>query len=170
MSNKIIHAKNSTLLWHNTLSQTQKNMGISMDQEMNQYLIMSIQSNLNKPEIISTIVSTELAKLQQTNQGEKIRQLADLCLIFTGLIINEEHFLYRYYTQLGKDAFLMLVNLYKRQASKLSDYFEHIHDHFDLMQKVLQSISKKDKEMHESLNDTDHLNLLSAYYIQKKKA
>lgn len=142
---KILLSSTPMALWHDIIHDAEANCAITLDQELEAYLVCLMIRYTNKPEAIKAIIATEF--LNGVNSIHKKRETAlqevgDKCLIFTGLfpkIVDKRLVKISYFVNLGQTA-------YSAISHKDSDLYGSLATHFVPLMDVLQSIRKYAKE------------------------
>lgn len=126
-------------LWHDVIAQAQDRCAVSLDKELEAYLIQLLDRYTNKPELLKQIIATaflDALKLKRQQRDVSLQHVGDQCLLFTGLfphMIEKRHVKIRYFVDLGRSAYASIFT-----GSNL--IFNNLAMEFVLLMDILQSV------------------------------
>jgi len=108
---KRILSSHSTHEWHTLVNDAQHSAGVTLNEELESYLVFMLMRYTDKPEMAASILALDyleanhtLGKLRQ----DRMRDVGDQCLLYSGLFPERaEHRRVRisYYVDLGRSAY-----------------------------------------------------------------
>ena len=150
---------NSTIQWYKLILEAQSYANISLDSEIENYLINLLQQYLTNTELTNNIVSLDFLNNLNNNimNDNKLRDTADKCLVLTGLFpgyADKRKLSLDYFVNMGQSSYFYLS---VTQAKDLRELYESLSENFSSLSTVLNAIERikrdtKDKlesEMHE---------------------
>ncbi len=146
--------------WYDIVREAESTSGLSVSEELENYLVNLLFRYMDKPEIADAVLSLEFLRAEQQlffTPYNELRKVGDQCLLYSGLF--PERALRR---RLKVSYFVELGQLSYQSASKkainegdLASLFKHLSERFVRLMDILQSIR--------SLPGADHqLSLLLA--------
>ncbi len=126
-------------LWHDVITQAQHRCDVSLDKELESYLILLLDRYTNKPELLKQIIATaflDALQLKRQQREVSLQHVGDQCLLFTGLfphMIEKRHVKMSYFVDLGRSA-------YASMFSGSNVIFNTLAVEFVLLMDVLQSV------------------------------
>ncbi len=129
-------------LWHEAVKNAENRCAITLDDELEAYLISLLMRYSNKPEMAQQVFAKSYLEAMQ--QQEKIRNVSlqnvgDQCLLFAGLFpqqAEKRHVTITYFVDLGRAA-------YSTISRTANDLFWILSMQFVALMDVLQSIPEK---------------------------
>lgn len=135
----LLTSDNSILLWQDLIKHAENRCSITLENELEAYLVTLLARYANKPEMAKQVFAT--AFLEALHQQENQRQLAllyvgDQCLLFAGLFPKsaaKRQVKLSYFVDLGRSA-------YSSVSTKTNDLYGSLAGKFVVLMDVLQSI------------------------------
>ena len=130
----------SLILWQDVIKYAENRCSITLEEELETYLISLLVRYTNKPDIAKHIVATAFLEALQKREPHQrhlcLQHVGDQCLLFSGLfprIIEKRHVKISYFVDLGRSAYAALSN-------KTNDLYGSLAIQFVVLMDVLQSI------------------------------
>ena len=129
--------------WQKLVSEAEAELGVSLDEELESYLVFLLMRFHNQPEIAGSVMALEyLDGLQQTGRirQEQMRSVGDQCLLYSGLFpqyARKRRVTVSYYVDLGRSAYR---NLAEDEQFNLSTMFAKLAIHFIALMDTLQAL------------------------------
>lgn len=132
----------STAQWHSLIHEASQATGISLDEELESYLVFLLMRFVDCTELASSVIATEhLSGLNAEGCQKKqiLRDVGDKCLLFSGFFpgIAEKRLVrISYFVRLGRSAYGVLSNHHQDLSKEL---FSSLSEKFISLMDVLQS-------------------------------
>ncbi|MGD8783301.1 MAG: hypothetical protein PVG75_02640 [Thioalkalispiraceae bacterium] len=97
--------------WHELVKEAEEYNGVSLDEELESYLVLTLMRYTQQPDMVSKIVALEYLNGCQAFGSERqarMREVGDQCLLFSGLFPNHakrRNVKISYYVNMGKTAY-----------------------------------------------------------------
>lgn len=134
---------NNTLsLWHEVIRNAENRCSISLDEDLEAYLVSLMIRYTNQPEVVKQILATTFLDALQKHSRERdvsLQHVGDQCLIFAGLFPHsaaKKQVKVKYFVDLGRSA-------YSSISQTTNDLFGSLAFQFVALMDVLQSIHQK---------------------------
>lgn len=134
----LIH-KTSIALWQDVIKHAEEDCSITLEEEIEAYLVTLLARYTNKPEMAKQILAKaflEALNLQESQRYLSLQHVGDQCLLFAGLFpqaANKKHVKISYFVDLGRSAYASL-------SHRANDIFNALALDFVVLMDVLQSI------------------------------
>jgi len=165
----LIVNNDSHILWHETLRVAEDRCSVTLDRELEAYLVALLTRYTDKPEWTKRVYATALMEAMDRKPAERsilLQQVGDQCLLFSGLFpeaADRKQVKIRYFVEIGRSA-------YANISRKASDLYGTLATRFVLLMDVLQSIRPETGmlplaayEQWESLGSQRALKILQSY-------
>lgn len=135
----LLTSTTSLVLWQDVVRHAENRCSISLQQELESYLISLLIRYTNKPELSKQIFATVFLKALQTHEAGReisLQHVGDQCLLFTGLFprIAEKRLVkINYFVNLGRSAYAAISHC-------TDDLYSSLALQFVVLMDVLQSI------------------------------
>ncbi len=146
--------------WYDIVREAETTSGLSVSEELEQYLVNLLLRYMDKPEITDSVLSLEflLAEQQLSFNGyNELRKVGDECLLYSGLFperAQRRRMRVSYFVELGQLSYQSAAKKAGNEV-ELAALFEHLSQRFVRLMDILQSMR--------SLPGSDHqLSLLLA--------
>jgi len=129
----------SLLLWHEVVKTAEGRCSITLNDDIESYLISLLMRYSNKPEVAQQIFAHDyLQALQQRNQlrSTSLQQVGDQCLLYAGLFpgqAEKRHVNITYFVDMGRAAYAAI-------SKTANDFYWILAVEFVALMDVLQSI------------------------------
>jgi hypothetical protein len=130
-------------LWQNTIKDAENQCSISLQEELETYLVSLLMDYTYKPEIVKQLFAASFLDAYKQRNHHSLRQVGDQCLLFAGLFPHAaERKLVKisYFVDLGRSAYASisgetndLFRLLAYQFVGLMDVLQSIRPHPDLL-------------------------------------
>lgn len=151
----------TTALWHQVVHEAEESCSVTLNEELESYLVFLLMRYIDKPEFVKHVIASEFLQsleLDSIQQEVALREVGDKCLLFAGLypsIAKKRLVRVSYFVNLGQAA-------YFRISRKSNDLYEGLSHQFVALMDILQSIRHYSKqypdllplEAYELWNDT----------------
>ncbi|HEX2549076.1 MAG TPA: hypothetical protein VHM20_04550 [Gammaproteobacteria bacterium] len=139
----LLHQSTSVQLWHDLVTDAEKICDISLEQEVESYLVFLLIRYTTSPEVIQQIMGTDF--LQGVQLSPKLREVAlqnvgDKCLLFSGLfpILAKKRLVkISYFVRLGQSSYATI-------SKSQNDIYGLLSHQFVALMDVLQSVKNHD--------------------------
>ena len=97
--------------WHTLISEAEQAVGVTLEPELESYLVFTLMRYLNRPEMAQRVLALdylEAAHCQGREQQERLRDVGDQCLLYSGLFprrAERRRIRVSYYVDLGRSAY-----------------------------------------------------------------
>jgi len=142
MAERIV-SRHSTHEWHNLVSEAQQTAGVSLNEELESYLVFMLMRYTDRPEMAASILaldylagSNALGKVRH----ERMRDVGDQCLLYSGLFperAERRRVRVSYYVDLGRSAYHTAAGATQQALSQL---FIGLASQFVLIMDTLQAM------------------------------
>ena len=157
---QLILQPNSTAEWHALVSDTINETKITLPEDIESYLVFLLMRFTKDVDLAKKIVAIDFLEGQKQTGNQKqnkLRDVGDLCLLFSGLF--PERALKRklkvsYYVTIGQSAY---NNLGQESSNSLANLFSNLSKSFVALMDILQNMRK--------FNSSD--NLLEPLYAEE---
>ena len=135
--------KTATAQWQTLVQDAEAFNGVSLNEEMESYLVFLLMRYMQQPDLASKVVALEYlngAQAQGSEREERMRDVGDQCLLFSGLFPNlAERRLVKisYYVNIGRSAYMNVSGL--TQAA-LASMYNNLAQSFVVLMDTLQAI------------------------------
>ena len=125
MEQNIVLNPTSTAQWHALIQEAKSNCNITLNEELESYLVFLLMRFINAPEISQHIMALELlesAHQSMTSQQDTLRDVGDKCLLYSGFfpgLARKRRVRISYYVKLGQTAYHSLADLSQALTSNL---------------------------------------------------
>ena len=134
--------------WHTLVSEAEQAVGVTLEPELESYLVFTLMRYLNRPEMAQRVLALdylEAAHCQGREQQERLRDVGDQCLRYSGLFprrAERRRVRVSYYVDLGRSAY------HPRGSSgiPLSALYAELAQTFVLAMDILQAIRNLRRE------------------------
>lgn len=122
---------------------------ISLSEELESYLVFLLMRFIKKPEIALKIMAIDFLsslELTKTNRNYKLRDIGDICLLFSGLYpeLNHKRLVSdSYYSDLGQNAYYIIAQHSTKNSAEL---FYSLSKNFLMMASLLKNLRPKVSE------------------------
>jgi hypothetical protein len=131
-----------TAQWHALVSEAESMLSISLEEDLESYLVFLLIRFMTEHNMTSQFMATEwLHILNQFGQKRQhsLQTVGDHCLIFSGLfpgIAKKRHVSIGYYVNIGKSAYYRLSH---EKNSDLAALFLRLHENFVPLMEILHT-------------------------------
>lgn len=135
----LLTSSTTSVLWHDVIRHAEDCCSITLQDELEAYLVALLIRFTNKPEVAKQILATAFLEALQRHQFERqlsLQQVGDQCLLFAGLFpraAEKKHVKISYFVSVGRSA-------YSSISKKTNDLYGSLAVHFVPLMDVLQSI------------------------------
>ncbi|HXH54996.1 MAG TPA: hypothetical protein VNK03_04555 [Gammaproteobacteria bacterium] len=133
--------------WHSLVKEARQASSVSLNEELESYLIFLLMRFINHPEMANSIFALDflenIKKIKTENQ-HIIRDIGDKCLLYAGLFpgrAKRQRVQISYYVDLGRRSYFALSTSHRNILSPL---FASLSDHFVGLMDILHSIRSLD--------------------------
>jgi hypothetical protein len=165
---KILIQSTPVALWHEIIHDAEATCSISLNEELESYLVFLMMRYTSQPDIVKKIMATHFLEGVNSSPSKKLlvlQQVGDNCLIFSGLFpkMAEKRLVkISYFVNMGRTA-------YSAISQHQSDLYDSLSNHFVPLMDVLQSVRHSVKDFPDLLpfeaydlwNETGSLRALS---------
>lgn len=144
--------------WHSLVSDAELLAGVTLGEELQSYLVFTLMRYLSRPEMAQRILALDYlqaAHSQGREQQEKLRDVGDQCLLFSGLFprrAERRRVRVSYYVDLGRSAYHHLGH----SADPLSDLYAALSRAFVAAMDTLQAIrNMREEQILDPLNNIE---------------
>jgi len=143
MMSQVQMDETATAQWQALVQDAEAFNGVSLNEELESYLVFLLMRYMQQPELASKVVALEYlngAQAQGSEQQERMRDVGDQCLLFSGLFPNlAERRLVKisYYVNIGRSAYMNVSGL--TQAA-LANMYNNLSQSFVILMDTLQAI------------------------------
>ncbi|MDY6978308.1 MAG: hypothetical protein SV201_00390 [Pseudomonadota bacterium] len=134
--------------WHTLVSEAEQAVGVTLEPELESYLVFTLMRYLNRPEMAQRVLALdylEAAHCQGREQQERLRDVGDQCLLYSGLFprrAERRRVRVSYYVDLGRSAYHHLGS----SGIPLSALYAELAQTFVLAMDILQAIRNLRRE------------------------
>jgi len=143
MMSQVQMDETATAQWQALVQDAEAFNGVSLNEELESYLVFLLMRYMQQPELASKVVALEYldgAQAQGSERQERMRDVGDQCLLFSGLFPNlAERRLVKisYYVNIGRSAYMNVSGL--TQAA-LANMYNNLSQSFVVLMDTLQAI------------------------------
>lgn len=165
---KIILESSSTAQWHKLVHEAEASCETTLNEELESYLVFLLMRHTEKPDITSNIMAMEYLESLAANgqlQQDKLRDVGDQCLIFSGLfpkLAEVRTVKVSYYVGIGVSAYHSLADTCKVQ---LCEFYHQLAEEFVHLMDILHVI----RTMNKSAEDLSTLEALELWGDTRSK-
>ena len=129
----------SSILWHDVIKHAEDRCSITLQEELETYLVSLLMRYTNKPEVAKQVFATaflETLHLTERERNVALQHVGDQCLLFAGLFpraAEKRRVKISYFVDLGRSA-------YAGVSGKQTEPFGSLALQFVMLMDVLQSI------------------------------
>ncbi len=137
---KVLISGNQVADWQKLVSEAETELGVALDDEMESYLVFTLMHYSQRPDMASRIMALDYMQAMQSSGragGQQMREVADQCLILTGLFparARRRRVSLTYYVDLGRSAYQHLsenlasmAEFYSRMAQQFIQAMDTLH-------------------------------------------
>lgn len=134
--------------WHSLISDAEQAAGISLEPDLESYLVFTLMRYLSRPEMAQRVLALdylEAAHCQGRAQQDRLRDVGDQCLLYSGLFprrAERRRVRVSYYVDLGRSAYHHLGST----RIALSELYHELARAFVSAMDVLQAIRNMRRE------------------------
>lgn len=135
----LLTSTTSLALWQDVIKHAENRCSVTLEQELEAYLVSLLIRYTNKPEVLKQIVATAFMEALQQRENQRnmsLQYVGDQCLLFAGLfprIAEKRHVKLSYFIDLGRSSYAAI-------SSKADDLYGSLAIQFVVLMDVLQSI------------------------------
>jgi hypothetical protein len=161
MADLLVNA-HSTAQWHSLVQEAQSHSGVSLDEDLESYLVFLLMRYTQKPELAAKILAIEYlrgATSMGTHRREQMRDVGDQCLLYSGLFprrAERRRVRVSYYVDLGRSAY---HDAAEAVPTKVSDMFFNLAESFVQMMDTLQAMRRVSKHSQPTLDPLNAVEL-----------
>lgn len=139
--------------WYDVVREAESTSGISVSEELENYLVNLLLRYMDKPEIADVILSEEFLNAEQQisfSAYNELRKVGDQCLLYSGLFperAERRRLRVSYFVELGRLSYQSAA-MKARSEADLSSLYMHLSERFVRLMDILQSMR--------SLSGADH--------------
>ena len=130
----------NTAEWQQLVQDAGDYAGTRLDEELESYLVFLLMRYLRRPEMVQRVLALDYLRaqsLQQSRRGEPLQEVADQCLLLSGLFprrAERRRVQLHYYVDLGRSAYLDLAQLVSQWAALYQRMAREFIDVMDTLQ------------------------------------
>ncbi len=137
---KVLISGNQVADWQKLVCDAETELGVTLDEEMESYLVFTLMRYTRRPDMASRIMALDYLHALQNNGGanqQQMREVADQCLLLTGLFpgrARRRRVSLTYYVDLGRGAYQHLAEnlasmteFYSRMAQQFIQAMDTLH-------------------------------------------
>lgn len=131
--------------WYELVQEAENNCGKKLGDELESYLVRLLQYFMTKPDIANSVLAEEYLhgeKIKGKECFEKLREVGDKCLLFSGLFPEnaaKRHVDVTYFIDMGQSAY-HLIWLRQKNQTQLAELFHRLEKDFVDLKNTLQNI------------------------------
>ena len=162
----IILHPTSTAQWHALVSEAKQLSGISMDEDLESYLVFLLvfllMRYIQEVELAASVLGLDYLESKQalvSMRKEQLREVGDKCLLHAGLFperAERKQVKVSYFIDLGRLSYSELSDLWEKELARL---FTHLSHHFVTLTDVLQAMRCMDVEERSLLKPLEAIEL-----------
>lgn len=148
MSSLVVDA-NITSQWHTLVTEAQARVGVSLNEDLESYLVFLLMRFCNKPEMAGSVLALDyLVGSTSTGQVRKdrLRDVGDQCLLYSGLFpkrAERRRVRISYFVDLGRSAYLSLSDIPQAAMAML---YANLAEGFVMVMDTLQAMRSMDEQ------------------------
>lgn len=127
---------NALILWQDTVKHAEEICAVSLQQELESYLVSLLVHYSRKPEVAKQVFAATFLEAMHAHDNHSLQQMGDQCLLFAGLFpraAEKKLVKISYFVDLGRSAYTSI-------STKTNDLFGSLAFQFVVLMDVLQSI------------------------------
>lgn len=132
-----------TAIWYEIVHDAEKSCSVTLQQEVESYMVFLLMRYLRRPELVSRVMATcflEALQAPMAARNEYLRTVGDQCLLLAGLypgVAQKRRVRIGYFVGLGKSA-------YVASSASADDLYAQLGGQFVPLMDVLQSVRRSD--------------------------
>ena len=133
---------NVIVLWRDAVKGAEDRCQVSLQEEIESYLVSLLMRFTNQPELANCVVATEFLQAMQERDIMRRYSLADVgdqCLLFSGLfpgLAEQRQVEVKYFVDIGRSAYATI-------SDKTTDLYGSLATQFVMLMDVLQSVNQR---------------------------
>ncbi|VAX13242.1 hypothetical protein MNBD_GAMMA24-1093 [hydrothermal vent metagenome] len=137
---KVLISGSQVADWQKLVSEAEAELGVSLDDEMESYLVFTLMHYSRRPDMASRVMALDYLQAMQSSGSaseQQMREVADQCLLLTGLFparARRRRVSLTYYVDLGRSAYQHLAEnlasmteFYSRMAQQFIQAMDTLH-------------------------------------------
>lgn len=147
---KLLVDRQATAQWHDLVKEAQVFNGVSLDEELESYLVFLLMRYTGKPELAAKVMALDYLEGAQTmgsQRRDKMRDVGDQCLLYSGLFpkrAEKRRVRVSYYVDLGRTAY---QNVAEATQAAMAEMFIHLAESFVALMDTLQAMRSMHNRM-----------------------
>jgi hypothetical protein len=139
----LLTSDNTIALWEGVVKEAEDACEITLEQQIETYLVSLLNRYIDKPELVKKIFATSLLEALQLNEAgrkEQLKHVGDQCLLYAGLFPHSAArrlVKLSYFVDLGRSSYAGI-------SSATNDLYGSLALQFVMLMDVLQSIRHSD--------------------------
>lgn len=140
---KLLVDRHATAQWHDLVKEAEAYNGVSLDEELESYLVFLLMRYTGKPELAAKVMALDYLHGAQTvgaERKERMRDVGDQCLLYSGLFpkrAEKRRVRVSYYVDLGRSAY---QNVAEAAQAAMAEMFAHLAESFVSLMDTLQAM------------------------------
>jgi hypothetical protein len=140
---KLLVDRQATAQWHDLVKEAEAFNGVSLDEELESYLVFLLMRYTGKPELAVKVMALDYlqgAQAAGSERREKMRDVGDQCLLYSGLFpkrAEKRRVRVSYYVDLGRTAYQTVA---EAAQSAMAQMFTHLAESFVSLMDTLQAM------------------------------
>jgi len=140
---KLLVDRHATAQWHDLVKEAEAYNGVSLDEELESYLVFLLMRYTGKPELAAKVMALDYLQGAQTygaERKERMRDVGDQCLLYSGLFpkrAEKRRVRVSYYVDLGRTAY---QNVAEAAQAAMAEMFAHLAESFVSLMDTLQAM------------------------------
>ncbi len=140
MMSKMLISGGQVADWQKLVCEAEAELGVALDEELESYLVFTLMRYTSRADMASQVMALDYLEAMQGTasvNGQKMREVADQCLLLTGLFparVQRRRVSITYYVDLGRSAYQYLAEnlasmtlLYSRMAEQFVQAMDTLH-------------------------------------------
>lgn len=146
---EIVTGQSEMAQWHTLVSEAVRQSHVSLDEEMEGYLVLMLMRFSRQPEMVSRVMAMEYLRAvlaTGSRRGQQLRDVGDQCLLYSGLFPRQAHrrmVKVRYFVDLGRASYQQLAEGLQKGSAQL---FNQLAVGFVSLMEVLHAMRHLDRE------------------------
>ncbi|HEB55381.1 MAG TPA: hypothetical protein ENI98_03555 [Gammaproteobacteria bacterium] len=137
---KVVISGSQVADWQTLVSEAETELGVSLDEEMESYLVFTLMHYSRRPDMASRVMALDYLQAMHNSGSasqQQMREVADQCLLLTGLFparARRRRVSLTYYVDLGRSAYQQLAEnlasmteFYSRMAQQFIQAMDTLH-------------------------------------------
>ncbi|MEJ2439367.1 MAG: hypothetical protein P8047_02325 [Gammaproteobacteria bacterium] len=151
---RLLVERQATAQWHELVKEAEAFNGVSLDEELESYLVFLLIRYTGKPELATKVMALDYLQGAQTmgsERREKMRDVGDQCLLYSGLFpkrAEKRRVRVSYYVDLGRTAY---QNVAEAAQAAMAEMFANLAESFISLMDTLQAM----RSMHQQQDELD---------------